>query len=169
MFEVGDQVSEEVAVYGCNGMTSQEKKRWLRRYREHDVEIKQIDIQIDDLVSEIDVLRSMAEKTTTSLTGMPTGKGGKSREDTYDKMIDLSAEIDGKVDLFVNKKREVYAKRKEIENALNKMDDPVLKQLLIERYVNGKTFEQIAVDMAYCIRQIWRLHGTALEVFRIPI
>ena len=35
--------------------------------------------------------------------------------------------------------------------------------LLYQRYINGKTFEQIAVDMHYSWRQIVRIHGQALQ------
>ena len=47
--------------------------------------------------------------------------------------------------------------------AINDIDDGTLSTLLLMRYVDGATFEQIAVDMGYCIMQIWRLHGKALE------
>lgn len=36
------------------------------------------------------------------------------------------------------------------------------RSVLYERYVNGKSFEQIAVDLHYCYRQIKRIHRGAL-------
>lgn len=36
------------------------------------------------------------------------------------------------------------------------------RSVLYERYVNGKSFEEIAVDLHYCYRQIKRIHRGAL-------
>ena len=65
--------------------TSQQKKRWLQRYRELDQEIKQ-------RLDTIDELRSLAERTTSVLAGMPHGGGYKSRDDIYIKLVDLGFE-----------------------------------------------------------------------------
>ncbi len=53
--------------------------------------------------------------------------------------------------------------RKEIEDKISKIDDPVLSELLYEKYILGKTLEEISFDLNYSIRQIERLHIKALE------
>ena len=50
----------------------------------------------------------------------------------------------------------------EIVGTIGRVKEPY-STLLYERYVNGKTFEQIAVRMHYSWRQIIRLHGQALQ------
>lgn len=50
----------------------------------------------------------------------------------------------------------------EISCTIDRVPEPY-RTLLYQRYINGKTFEQIAVDMHYSWRQIVRLHGQALQ------
>jgi DNA-directed RNA polymerase specialized sigma subunit len=129
-------------------MTSQEKKQYLNRYTELNRAIKQ---RLDELAH----LTALAEKCTTTLTGMPHG-GSRTREDTYAKMVDMSAEIDNQIDAYNHMKDE-------IEAAIDTVHDLTLQTLLRYKYLDGQTFEQIAVNMNYCYMQICRLHGKALE------
>lgn len=50
----------------------------------------------------------------------------------------------------------------EIIGAIDRVPEPY-RTLLYERYVNGLTFEKIAVRMNYSWRQTIRLHGQALQ------
>lgn len=50
----------------------------------------------------------------------------------------------------------------EIIGAIDRVQEPY-RTLLYERYVNGLTFEKIAVRMNYSWRQTIRLHGQALQ------
>lgn len=143
--------------------TSQQKKRWLQRYRELGREVDRLDRQINSALQEIEVLRATAEKSTTVLSGMPGGGGFRGPEDVWIKLIDMSNEVNVLVDKYVDERREAERKLSEIVMAINSIDDGALRTLLLMRYVDGSAFEQIAVDMGYCIMQIWRLHGKALE------
>jgi len=137
-------------------MTSQEKKRWLQRYRILDQEINQ-------RLDQIDALRATAERTTTVLSDMPGSGGFKSREDIYIKLIDMSNEVNKLVDGYVDKKREAERQRNNILSAIRALDDPSMEALMYMRYIDCCDFEEIAVTMAYCIRHVWRLHGNALQ------
>ena len=143
--------------------TSQQKKRWLQRYRTLGREVDRLNRQIDKALQEIDAIRATAEKSTTIPTGMPSGGGFKGPEDVWVKLIDLSNEVNRLVDKYVDERRVAERKLSEIVMAINDIDDGTLSTLLLMRYVDGATFEQIAVDMGYCIMQILRLHGKALE------
>ncbi len=55
------------------------------------------------------------------------------------------------------------ALRKEIEDKISKIDDALLSELLYEKYILGKTLEDISFDLNYSVRQIERLHIKALE------
>ena len=46
---------------------------------------------------------------------------------------------------------------------INSLDNFQERIVLQYRYVNGKTFEAIAEQMSYDIRQITRIHGRALR------
>lgn len=50
----------------------------------------------------------------------------------------------------------------EIIGAIDRVPEPY-RTLLYERYINGLTFEKIAVRMNYSWRQTIRLHGQALQ------
>ena len=144
-------------------MTSQEKKRWLQKYRELNIEIGRSDKRINAKLQQIEQLRSLAERMTSTLTGMPQGGGYKSREDIYIKLADLGNETNSQVEEYLGDKRKAKQMQEDIIQAISQLDDPTLRQLLWLRYIDGSVFEQIAVDMGYCIMQIWRLHGKALE------
>ncbi len=50
----------------------------------------------------------------------------------------------------------------EISAAVEQVEEPLLRALLTERYVNGKGWEQVAEAMNYDIRWLYRLHKKAL-------
>ena len=82
-------------------MTSQDKKQWLKRYTE-------LNKAINQKVSELDRLRSLAEKVTSTYSDMPKSPSFENhREDTYAKMIDLSKEIDAEIDKYVDMRKEI--------------------------------------------------------------
>jgi len=143
--------------------TSQQKKKWLQQYHTLTREIDRTNRRINSALQEIDVLRATAEKSTTVLTGMPMGGGFKGPDDVWVKLIDLSNEVNLLVEKYVDERRDAECKLAGIVTAINSIDDGALRTLLLMRYVDCSTFEQIAVDMGYCIMQIWRLHGKALE------
>ena len=50
----------------------------------------------------------------------------------------------------------------EIVSVIKKIDDPEHQTLLELRYLCFKTWEQIAVDMNYSVRNIYKLHDQSL-------
>lgn len=148
-------------------MTNQDKKRWLQRYLEFDIEIGRMDKRIKVKLRRVDELRSLAERTTSVLTGMPHGGGYKSRDDIYVKLADLSREIDVDIDGYVDAMRKARIEQCKIEYAINSIADKTLIELLWLRYIEVVTFDQIAVKMPYCAMQVWRLHGKALEALDV--
>jgi len=138
-------------------MTSQEKKAWLMRYKELD---KEINRELDELTR----LKAMCEKVTATYSDVPMRAPGKaaSKEDVYVRMVDLMDKINRKIDLFVDM-------RGEIERAIHTVDDPTLRLLLKLRYLDGKKWEQIAVELGYDYRWTLRLHGRALERLKTPL
>ena len=132
-------------------MTNQEKKAFLNRYREAINEI-------DSITEEMAHIRSNAMRITPVITDMPSGSN------VNDK-IALSVE---KLDECA-KKLEEEAKRMQkamddVQNVINSVSNPTYRQVLTYRYINGYTWEQIAVVMNYSYVHICRLHGYALKV-----
>jgi DNA-directed RNA polymerase specialized sigma subunit len=85
-------------------------------------------------------------------------------EDGY--KVELGKAVAELVDAQERAKAEVdrlTALEQKIVQTIKHIAEPY-QTLLYERYINGKTFEQIAVYMAYSWRQIIRLHGQALRI-----
>ena len=62
-----------------------------------------------------------------------------------------------------NKKEiKLYNKQLEIENCINSLE-PTERIIARSRYIEGKTFEQIAVDLNYSWRHTIRIHGKILQ------
>ena len=70
-------------------------------------------------------------------------------------LVDTEAKTAAEVDRLT-------ALEAEIIGAIDRVPEPY-RTLLYERYVNGLTFEKIAVRMNYSWRQTIRLHGQALQ------
>lgn len=76
----------------------------------------------------------------------------------YAKIDELERNLDKAIDQYVNKKNEII---KQIDS----MEDETLYTILFSRYIEKKTFEQIATEVNYSYRQVTRLHGKALNEF----
>ena len=121
-------------------------KQWLNRARNIDREIDQLLKQKEDTYDRI--LKVTASYDGETITG--TRDPHK-----FDSVIALEAEIDRKIDNLV-------AVKKEILSAIYEVKDGNLREVLFLRYIQGLTFEQIAVNLHYSWRWTCTLHGRAL-------
>jgi DNA-directed RNA polymerase specialized sigma subunit len=81
--------------------------------------------------------------------------------DAVCKIVDLQNEINRDIDRLVDLKRELVAVIKAVE-------DTEYQTLLEKRYLCFQTWEQIAVDMGYNVRHLYRIHDEALEKVQLP-
>ena len=77
---------------------------------------------------------------------------------TVDKIVDMQAVINAEIDRLVDLKEEARTK-------INQLKDTRYVSLLTDYYINCKTWEQVADDMGYDLRWVYRLHGRALQSF----
>ena len=121
-------------------------KEWLNRARN-------IDREIGQLMRE----RRTAWDRAVSITSRLNATCVTSTKDPhkYDALIEYDAELDRRID-------SLYDTKREIQQAIWSVQDGTLRVLLSERYLEGKTWEQIAVDLHYSYMQTCRLHGKAL-------
>lgn len=136
-------------------MTNKEKKQWLKSYRA-------LNDTIEQKLEEIQRIQSLATKMTQVMTGMPHG-GNSDKESTYVKLIELKREIDGDIDRYIDL-------RNEIEKAILSVGDIKLQNLLRYKYIDGLSFEQIAVamhhDYWYVVHE---LHPKALTKLQLDV
>ena len=122
-----------------------------------------LDQRINSKLEQVMSLRDLTTKATATMSDMP---GGGSRnvyrmQDIIGKIIDLEDEINQDIDALVDLKREMVATIKAVA-------DPECQTLLELRYLCFKTWEQIAVDMQYSTRNIYKLHDRAIKEIKFP-
>ena len=122
-------------------------KEWLQRGWK-------LDKEINALLS----LRAEARRRALSIS--PSYKGdvvqSTANPHRFDRLVELESLIDARVD-------KLTGIRAEILTAIAQVPDARYRTLLIERYTEFKTWEQIAVDMGYSFRQITRMHGEGIR------
>ena len=130
--------------------------------KEYLQQVGRLDEKIRQLEREIEGLRA-AEVSLRSPwpDGLPRGTGigdpvGREAALVADKIRGLEERV-------MRKRGELFSKRLEVIETLGEMTDPTLNRLLWAKYVDGQTWEQIAVDLSYTYRHIINLHGKALE------
>lgn len=82
------------------------------------------------------------------------------------RLKELKEENPDSDERFSEALREAVAHRNRIEYEIEGMDNPILSEILAQKYQCGKTLEEIACCMNYSRRQIERLHIKALEEFK---
>lgn len=130
----------------------------VKRYLQ---QIKLYDSHINTKLDELQHLKEMVTRITPTLKDDVVSGGGSQDKlaDAVVKIVDLEAEIDREIDRYVNAKQE-------ISSVLGGIVDPDQLQVLHKRYVQYKTFEQIACDMNMTYRNVCYIHGKALLAVR---
>ena len=128
--------------------------------KEYLQQIRNLDSEINAKLDQCDLLRTMATRLTTTLyLGGKSGGGiKKSNAEKYVvRFADLSDEINRDIDRLIDLKSEAIKK-------INKVDIRKYRVLLLQRYVNVKTWEKIAVDMDLSyVHVVHNLHPQALR------
>lgn len=126
----------------------------VKRYLQ---QIKLYDSHINTKLDELQHLKEMVTRITPTLKDDVVSGGGSQDKlaDAVVKIVDLEAGIDREIDRYVNAKQE-------ISSVLDGIVDPDQLQVLHKRYVQYKTFEQIACDMNMTYRNVCYIHGKAL-------
>ena len=133
---------------------NEQKIQYLSRYR-------RLNQRIDRLLEEQSRWRERALKITPTLSQAPGGGGsGSPIERPMDKVLEIDEEINREIDTL-------QTIRQEIRETLNQLEDESLKLLMEYRYIDGMTWEQVAVKMHYSYMQICRLHGKALKTIML--
>jgi len=77
-------------------------------------------------------------------------------ENTVVKIVDLEKEINEDIDRLVDVKAEIM-------ETISQVDDPICQLLLEMRYISGKAWEEVARELNYNDRSVFKIHGRALK------
>lgn len=121
-----------------------------------------IDQRINSKLEQVASLRDLASKVTVSYKAEPIikTKPGSSKENAIIKIINLENQIDADIDRLVDIKRDIM-------KAIKSVEQPEYNLLLELRYLNYKTWEEIAEMMNYSWRNVHYVHGRALTAVKL--
>jgi len=122
-----------------------------------------LDQRIQSKQEQIQSLNDLATRCTASMTGMPhnPNRGSSQMADTIGKIIDLQNLIAADMEELVDLKADLVATIKAV--------DSIDHQLILEkRYITGKSWPEIAVDLGYKMRRMYDIHEEALGKIKIP-
>ena len=126
-------------------------KEYLQQYRDASRRVAAAEEHREELLA-------MATRITPNYSseGGGTHQSGDKLGAAVARIIDAEAKVAAEIELMI-------ATKKDIENTINAVNDERLKDILYSRYICGKKWEQIAVDMNIEYRWLLRLHGRALQ------
>lgn len=129
------------------------KKEYLQSYRDAMIAETQIKEEIDQL---------RMDKMFPGLIqdGMPHGSGGSDLSAYAAKLDELLIELKDQMDKRIQLRREIVKK-------IEAMDSETEKAVLRYRYIHMLKWEEIAVKMHYGYRNVLKVHGRALEHFKM--
>jgi len=122
-----------------------------------------LDERIHSKIEQIESLNELATKCTSAITGMPhnPSPSTSTMADAVMKIVDLQEEIKADIDRLVDLKRELV-------QVIKSVDEIECQMLLELRYLCYKSWDEIAVEMGYTVRNIHYLHKQALRLVVVP-
>lgn len=116
--------------------------------------VRRIDREIESLLRMVD----KTKESVTSITQKYDGDGAQSTKDPhkFDRLVTLESLVDEKVGQLVDLKAEIL-------KTIMQLEDNRQRIVLMEYYLEMKTFEEIAASNHYSWRQVHRIHGRALQ------
>ena len=100
-------------------------------------------------------------RSTRAFSGAPDGSSSDPLPECVGKIMELEEALNRQIDQMVER-------RQAIERAIDSLPLADSAQVLRYRYIDGMTWEKIAVEMNYTYRWVLRLHNRALTALTIP-
>ena len=125
-------------------------KEYLQQYRDA---VRRAAASLDHL----EELRAMAMRITPNYSG--TGGGGQTGDRigaAVARIVDAESRVSDELELLEATERAVIG-------TINSVEDKRLRGILYRRYICGRKWEVIAVDLNIEYRWLLRLHGRALQ------
>ena len=114
------------------------------------------ELRINNKLEQLERLRALAEKTTTTLSDMPKAPVGENKgENILVRIIDMENEIKRDINHLLDTKEGV-------QKAIKAVEEPELRLLLELRYLCYRSWGEIAEEMNYDEKYLHKLHSKAL-------
>lgn len=128
-------------------------KQYLRQLR-------RLNNIVQSKLDQVETLKSLAQKITYVPKNIKVQESIPEDKMTeiISKIVDLQKELETDINNLLDLKLK-------ITHQINSLDNDDYKLLLMLRYLNFKTWEEIAVEMGYTYQWIHVLHGRALKYF----
>lgn len=122
-----------------------------------------LDLRIQSKQEQIDSLNDLATRCTATMTGMPhsPNRGSSPMADTVCKIVDLQEAIAADMQTLVDLKADIM-------HTIDMVQNVEYRLILEKRYITGKTWPEIAIELGYKMRYMFKLHEEALAVIKIP-
>lgn len=135
----------------------------MKNVKEYLSQAFHIDKQLKSRLEQLSVLRELATTTTQPLSDMP---GSPNRnidrmEKAIIKIMDMEKEISEEVDELLDLKNQ-------IAQCIKKVEDIDCQLILEFRYLCFMSWEDIAAEMNFTVRNVHILHGKALKMVQVP-
>ncbi|MGI5898627.1 MAG: hypothetical protein ACOX8S_01750 [Christensenellales bacterium] len=131
------------------------KKQWLNRVRDLDSEIKA-------LIDAMERAYSDATRITGRGYSVAAAKSAGRKRDYTDAL----ARVYEYEDIIEGKIIRLYEIKHEVQEEIDRIDDPRYRTLMIHRYINLWCWEKIALKMNYSYDYVKKeLHSAAMEAF----
>ncbi|WMJ87772.1 hypothetical protein [Anaerocolumna sp. MB42-C2] len=127
--------------------------------KEYFRQISRMESLISTKKQHVDALKTLAYSIgAPNLSGMPKNPSGSisPMADAVCKALDLEAEI--RKDEYLLQEKKVF-----ILELIRSIENCDCQAVLIKRYFDHRSWDDIAVSMFYSTRWIYKLHGRALE------
>lgn len=125
-------------------------------------QIATLDAKIEHRQRELAELKSLASGIRSPQAGakVQSSPSGDKMAGIVSKWIDLEEEINDLIDQLVDAKHKIIGE-------IHQLSDSRYIRILEMRYVELKSWEEIAVAMHYTIRRVYQIHGYALQDFSL--
>ena len=124
-------------------------------------QIKTLDKGIDRKIFELEKWQTRSTNITSVISDMPHGSNISDKiADCVANIADIDKEINECIDKYVDLK-------KVIEEKINAFDDDRLKNIMLDKYINYWTWEEIAYRNNYSWQHVYRLHEQALNILNM--
>ena len=117
--------------------------------------------RVETIKDQIEHYKALVNDCSVTYSDSPKSTASNYKlEDCTQKIMDLQEEL-------CSAMADLVDVTCEIARAIQKLGDYDYQDLLVKRYVLGKTWEKIAEEMNYELRYIHKLHGKALRELKI--